>query len=152
MEKQDWQALWDASVGNIHTMNYTFYREAAEALNPLADILGPPTVQNSCVAEDSYGGGMFPPTYGVLVSWNMAEQLHSWRGLEDLVPLDPAKPAIGVLIGNYHSSCCVARVAPHPLWRITFPVFNTPRYHTMPQFVTRCLETLAARPPRPECA
>lgn len=149
MEKQEWQALWVANVGDLHTINRTFYQEVTETLSPLADILGPPTVRNACAAEDSYGG---PTTYGVLISWNMVEQLHPWRGLEDLVPLDPAKPAIGVLIGNYHNSCCVARVDPHPLWRITFPVFNTPRYHTMPQFVTRCLETLASRPARPENA
>lgn len=146
MTEQDWQALWDTGIGSRDGLNHRFYHEVAAALGPVTRLLGPPTVAGSHVREDSYGGGMFPPTYGVLVAWN-AQDVVGRDGNADLVPVDLAKPSVGVLIGNYQNSTCVARVSPHPMWRITLSVFGNPRYHTMPQFVERCLETLD--PPGP---
>lgn len=138
MKRQDWQALWDANIGDTHTIKHTFYHEVAEALEPVVHYLGPPTVSRSWIAEDSYGG---PPTYGVLITWNAQDVVGRDRNAE-LMPIDLAKPSVGVLVGSYQNSTCIARVSPHPTWRIALSLFGCPRYHTMPQFIEQCQETL----------
>jgi hypothetical protein len=69
-----------------------------------------------------------------------------WEHNIELVPIDPHKTAVGVLIGNYQSSSCIARVMPHPTWRIKLSVFGRNNYHSMDDFVQRCLETIPLSP------
>ena len=140
MKGLDWQALWDGNIGSVHNINHTLYEEVTEALEPVVHRLGPPTVSHASVPEDSYGG---PPTYGVLIAWNARDV--GWDYNAELVPVDLARPSVGVLIGNYQNSTCIARVSPHPTWRIRLSLFGRDNYHSMGEFVERCLETLPRR-------
>jgi len=150
MRRQDWQRLRIETVrqapdARIVPHAWDEFPWIAWALDPIANLLGPPKILHSAIACDSYGG---PPQYGILISWNMAEEMAYERGLNaDLVPIDPAKPAVGLLVGYYQNSSCIARVMPHPTWRLRLSDHWGDRYHTLDEFVARCLETLDA--PRP---